>query len=208
MYDERWAHSVQDEAHATKQLIDYFAERRQQYPGMHVYHYNHTERSSLERLAIEHGVGEAKLAELVEAGLFVDLLTVVTNAMQVGVESYGLKHIELLAVRTQPDIDQGAGAVVGYDAYCHDGEASRLTRIAATTRTTCTRRLRCATGCSPNALTTCPGEQQSSSKRSPRTPTSTLRSKHYICSPPTQLSTCWAICSATGYWKPRRVPGA
>ncbi|MBK8334533.1 MAG: TM0106 family RecB-like putative nuclease, partial [Acidimicrobiaceae bacterium] len=131
VYDERWAHSVQDEAHATKQLIDYFAERRQQYPGMHVYHYNHTERSSLERLAIEHGVGEAKLAELVETGLFVDLLTVVTNAMQVGVESYGLKHIELLAAyERNHDIDQGAGAVVEYDAYCHDGEASRLTRIA------------------------------------------------------------------------------
>jgi hypothetical protein len=28
---------------------------------MHVYHYNHTERSALERLVSDHGVGEAAL---------------------------------------------------------------------------------------------------------------------------------------------------
>jgi len=65
-------------------------ERRQHFPGMHVYHYNHTERSSLERLALEHGVGEVALAELVETGAFVDLLVVARNAVQAGVESYGL----------------------------------------------------------------------------------------------------------------------
>ena len=32
-------------------LIDFLAEPARAYPGMHVYHYNHTERSSLERLA-------------------------------------------------------------------------------------------------------------------------------------------------------------
>ena len=131
VYEARWAHSLQDEGQAARQLIDDFAERRRQHPGMHVYHYNHTERSSLERLAIDHGVAEATLAELVETGLFVDLLTVVTNAMQVGAESYGLKHIELLAeYERSHDIDQGAGAVVEYDAYCHDGDDGRLTRIA------------------------------------------------------------------------------
>jgi len=131
VYEARWAHDVDEEAVATRQLIEYFADRRRHYPGMHVYHYNHTERSSLERLAGDHGFGEATLAELVETGLFVDLLTVVTNAMQVGVESYGLKHIELLAeYERSHDIDQGAGAVVEYDAYCHDHEDSRLTRIA------------------------------------------------------------------------------
>lgn len=131
VYEARWAHNREEEAQATKQLIEFFAERRRQHPGMHVYHYNHTERSSLERLAIDHGVGEAMLAGLVETGLFIDLLTVVTNAMQVGVESYGLKHIELLAEYERGhDIDQGAGAVVEYDAYCHDGDSSRLTRIA------------------------------------------------------------------------------
>ena len=130
-YEARWAHDREQEAQSTKQLIDDLAERRRVYPGMHVYHYNHTERSSLERLAIEHGMGQIALAELVDTGLFVDLLTVVTKAMQVGVESYGLKHIELLTdFKRSHDIDQGAGAVVEYDAYCGDGDQTRLTRIA------------------------------------------------------------------------------
>ncbi len=39
-------------------LVDYLAARRERFPDMHVYHYNHTERSSLQRLASEHGVAE------------------------------------------------------------------------------------------------------------------------------------------------------
>jgi predicted RecB family nuclease len=131
VYDARWAHDRIGEGQITKKLIDDLVERRHAHPGMHVYHYNHTERSSLLRLATEHGVGEAALDGLVETGLFVDLLTVVTNSMQVGVESYGLKHIErLTGYERGHDIDQGAGAVVEYDAYCGDHDEARLERIA------------------------------------------------------------------------------
>ncbi|MCU1361229.1 MAG: hypothetical protein JWN99_2518, partial [Ilumatobacteraceae bacterium] len=130
-YSARWAHDRAGEATLTKELIEDMGERRRLHPGMHVYHYNHTERSSLERLATEHTVGEAALASLIETGLFVDLLTVVTNAMQVGVESYGLKHIErLTGFQRSHDIDAGAGAVVEYDAFCKDGDPARLAKIA------------------------------------------------------------------------------
>ena len=98
---------------------------------MHVYHYNHTERSALERLSSDHGVGEVELADLVQSGLFIDLLAVLTKAMQIGVESYGLKHVEGLAgfVRSE-GIDQGAGAVTEYEAWCSDRDSERLERIA------------------------------------------------------------------------------
>ena len=77
---------------------------------MHVYHYNHTERSALQRLAAEHGVGEAALSEMVDSGLFVDLLEVVRNAVQAGTESYGLKDIErLTALPTRPRDRSGLG---------------------------------------------------------------------------------------------------
>jgi predicted RecB family nuclease len=130
-YDARWAHDQAGEASITKQLIADLAARRQRYPSMHVYHYNHTERSSLERLAEIHGVGEATLQHLVETGLFVDLLSVVRGAIQVGVESYGLKYIErLTGFERSHDIDQGAGAVVEYEAYSHDHDRTRLDKIA------------------------------------------------------------------------------
>lgn len=131
VYEARWAHDEAGESLITRELIVDLEARRQRHPGMHVYHYNHTERSSLERLAEVHGVGQATLQKLVETGLFVDLLTVVRGAMQVGVESYGLKYIERLTpFERSHDIDQGAGAVVEYEAYCHDHDRIRLDKIA------------------------------------------------------------------------------
>ncbi len=57
------------------------------------------------------------LAELVDAGVFVDLLVVARNAVQVGTEGYGLKHLERLTdYERSHEIDKGAGAVVAFDA--------------------------------------------------------------------------------------------
>src|SRR3954452_4986914 len=67
-----------------------------EYLNMHIYHYNHTERSALLRMTESHGVAEAELAALVTTGAFVDLYTVALNGFQVGVESYGLKCLERL----------------------------------------------------------------------------------------------------------------
>jgi predicted RecB family nuclease len=127
-----WAHSKADEATATKALIDHLAARRVQFPNMHVYHYNHTERSSLQRLVKEHGVGELALEQLITSGAFVDLLPIVKGAMQVGVEGYGLKHIELLTdYQRGHDIDQGAGAVVEYERWMASGDQAGLDLISA-----------------------------------------------------------------------------
>ena len=50
-FEDRWAHDRVGEEQATDDLITYLQERRTAHPDMHVYHYNHTERSALERLA-------------------------------------------------------------------------------------------------------------------------------------------------------------
>jgi uncharacterized protein len=127
-----WAHDPSEEAAATGQLIESIAERRESFPDMHVYHYNHTERSALERLTADHGVGEAALAALVETGAFVDLYPIVRNALQVGTESYGLKDLERITgyVRGH-EIDQGSGAVVEYEKFMADHGPDHLHRIAA-----------------------------------------------------------------------------
>ena len=98
---------------------------------MHVYHYNHTERSALQAMVAEHGTDPSLLEELVEGGLFVDLLPVVRNSLQAGVESYGLKAMEQLArYERGHDIDKGAGAVVEYEHWMHEGDTAMLDRIA------------------------------------------------------------------------------
>jgi predicted RecB family nuclease len=136
-----------EEAVATKALIDHLAERRAQFPDMHVYHYNHTERSSLERLVKEHGVAELALEQLITTGQFVDLLPIVKGAMQVGVEGYGLKHIERLTdYERGHDIDKGSGAVVEYERGCGRRSSRCSTGSPPTTRTTCAPPGSCATG--------------------------------------------------------------
>ena len=127
-----WAHDQAEEAAATKQLVDYLDARRQRFPDMHVYHYNHTERSSLERLTSEHGVAELELERLIETGLFVDLFRSITASVQVGAETYGLKQIErLTGFERGHEIDRGAGAVVEYESWMADRDADHLTAIAA-----------------------------------------------------------------------------
>ena len=129
-----WAHDPDGEASASAALIEHIAARRLTHPAMHVYHYNHTERSALQRLAAEHGVGEAQLHELVDTGAFVDLLAVARNAVQVGTESYGLKALERLTdYERGHQIDQGAAAVVEYEKHL-DGDTGALDRIAAYNR--------------------------------------------------------------------------
>ncbi len=132
VYRAWWAHDLAQEAAAVAELVGYLAGRRQRFPNMHVYHYNHTERSALQRLAETHGVVEAELAGLVNTGAFVDLYLVALNAFQVGAESYGLKSLErLTGYQRNHAIDKGAGAVVQYERYTADGDASDLVDIAA-----------------------------------------------------------------------------
>jgi predicted RecB family nuclease len=127
-----WAHDEAEEAARVEELIEYIAERRAAQPGMHVYHYNHTERSSLEALTAEHAVAEGALARLVADGVFVDLFLAARNALQVGTEGYGLKYLERLTdYERSHEIDKGAGAVVAFEEYGSTRDQALLDAIAA-----------------------------------------------------------------------------
>jgi uncharacterized protein len=129
-YDGRWAHDLEVQALMVKELVEFFAERRTAFPDMHVYHYNHTERSSLERLT-RGTETESLFGSLVATGLFVDLYVVAKNALLVGAESYGLKSLEhLTGYERHGGIEQGAGAVVVYDHYMTTKDPGLLEEIA------------------------------------------------------------------------------
>jgi len=131
VFDARWAHSLDEQREMMSALVDFFGRRREAFPGMHVYHYNHTERSTIERLTRDAPDAE-HFAALVDSGLFVDLFTVAKNAVRVGTESYGLKHLEHLVdfVRSG-GIEQGAGAVVEYEEWMVSRDPRLLHEIAA-----------------------------------------------------------------------------
>lgn len=131
-YEGRWAHDESEERALTSELIEFLTERRATHPGMHVYHYNHTERSELERLAVSHGIGEADLTSLVASGLFVDLLPIVRNSVQIGTESYGLKFVErVTGFERAKGVERGADAVIEYEHFMSHGNSSSLEGIAA-----------------------------------------------------------------------------
>lgn len=131
-FHQLWAHDEAEEATRADELIHYIAQRRAAHPGSHVYHYNHTERSSLEALTAEHAVAEGALATLVSDGVFVDLFLAARNAVQVGTEGYGLKHLERLTdYERSHEIDKGAGAVVAFEQYSTTRDQTLLDAIAA-----------------------------------------------------------------------------
>lgn len=126
-----WAHDKPSETTAAEEFIAYIAARRAQFPRMHAYHYNHTERSTLQRLADSHPGAESALKELVDTGGFVDLYEVGLNGIQIGAESYGLKRMEKLTdFHRNHEIDKGAGAVLKYEHYMTHRDQADLDAIA------------------------------------------------------------------------------
>ena len=54
-YTQIWAFDRADEKRAFEELIDFITERRRRHPGLHVYHYNHYEPTSVDHLTELHG---------------------------------------------------------------------------------------------------------------------------------------------------------
>ena len=130
-YEDLWAHTKEDERATAAKVIAYLTERRSEFPGMHIYHYNHTERSNLESLADGNPVAEAQIKELVTTGAFIDLYRTVLTSIQIGAESYSLKCAEKLTdFQRDHAIATGAGAVLSYEHYLETGDQADLTDIA------------------------------------------------------------------------------
>ncbi|MDQ7879817.1 AAA domain-containing protein [Microbacterium sp. QXD-8] len=116
-YTALWAHSFADEKRALETFLDIVNLRRQQFPGMHIYHYAPYEPTHLLAMAARHGVREADVDRLLRDGVFVDLYPIVRRALRVGSRSYSIKKLEPLymgdEVRTS-DVQKGDDSIVRY----------------------------------------------------------------------------------------------
>ena len=97
-YTAFWAFGRPGEKRAFEALIDFITERRARCPGLHVYHYNHYEPTSVDHLTELHGtrqeaVGalmgrfatrEDEVDQLFRLGVFVDLYRVVRQGWRCG----------------------------------------------------------------------------------------------------------------------------
>lgn len=116
-----WAHSRAQERGAFTRFLDYVAQRRQQYPDLHVYHYAAYEKTALRRLSLVHVVGEDAVDTLLRDGVLVDLYDTVRSSLRISDRSYSLKKLEPLYMGStlrSGDVTDAGASVVAYAAYC------------------------------------------------------------------------------------------
>jgi uncharacterized protein len=138
-YTQIWAYDRPGEKRAFEELIDFITERRARHPGLHVYHYNHYEPTSVDHLTELHGtrqeaVGrlmgrfatrEDEVDDLFRLGVFVDLYRVVRQGARAGVESYSIKRLEpLCGYGRQVDLAEATVNLIALEAALEDGTAA------------------------------------------------------------------------------------
>jgi uncharacterized protein len=91
-----WAFDAIEEKAACARFIDFATTRWAAHPGMHIYHFGAYEPATLKRLCARYETRGEELDRFLRGGRFIDLHTVVREAMRIGVERYGLKELEAL----------------------------------------------------------------------------------------------------------------
>ncbi|MDN4612207.1 TM0106 family RecB-like putative nuclease [Arthrobacter burdickii] len=128
-----WAHSRAEERSAFARFLDYVAQRRRQYPDLHVYHYAAYEKSALRRLSLVHVIGEDAVDTLLRDGVLVDLYETVRSSLRISERSYSLKKLEPLYMEgdlRSGDVTDAGASVVAYAAYCTARDAGEQAAAA------------------------------------------------------------------------------
>jgi len=138
-YRQFWAFDRAGEKSAFEELVDFITERRKTHPGLHVYHYNHYEPTSIDHLSELHetrteAVGrlmgrfatrEDEVDALFRLGVFVDLYRVVRQGVRAGVESYSIKRLEVLCgYRRQVALEEATEHLIRFEAALDEGSGS------------------------------------------------------------------------------------
>lgn len=89
-----WGISPADECAAFEKVVAEIERSWAAHPGMHVYHYAPYEPAALKRLMGRYAKCEAAIDRLLRAERFVDLYSVVRQAVRASVESYSIKELE------------------------------------------------------------------------------------------------------------------
>ncbi|MGA9730092.1 MAG: TM0106 family RecB-like putative nuclease [Candidatus Acidiferrales bacterium] len=93
-YERRWAFSATDEKRGFEWIVDEVMQRWKDHPAMHVYHFGAYEPTAFKRLMGTYATREDEIDRMLRAGLFVDLHSVLKQALRASVEEYSLKALE------------------------------------------------------------------------------------------------------------------
>src|SRR5207249_1856179 len=111
-------------------LVRFLTERRAANPGMHVYHYNHYERTALTQLMGFHGTCEEEIDELLRGEVLVDLFRVVRQSLRISKPSYSLKQVEkMYGYGRTAEVRSGGESAVLFEEWLETGDDTLLTEI-------------------------------------------------------------------------------
>ena len=113
-----WANNPEEERKAFEDMLDWMAEHLERHPNAHVYHYAPYEKTALRRLSTQHASREELLDCLLRERRFVDLYTVVRQAIRTSAPNLSLKTVEkCFASARSEDVGNAADSVVAYHHY-------------------------------------------------------------------------------------------
>jgi predicted RecB family nuclease len=95
IYYKKWAIDAEEEKRAFEWFVDAVMARWAEHPGMHIYHFTAYEPSALKRLMGKYATREDEIDRMLRARLFVDLHTILKQAIRASVEEYSLKALEV-----------------------------------------------------------------------------------------------------------------
>ncbi|HEX5050644.1 MAG TPA: TM0106 family RecB-like putative nuclease [Planctomycetota bacterium] len=143
VYGRIWALDHAAERQALEALLDFLAARLQTHPDLHIYHFGAYEVSALRRLCARHDTRGSVLDGFLRGKRFVNLHTLVREALRIGIESYGLKDLEkVIGYQRQFDLRAAGEARRDLELHLELGRRNQITRelreqVAAYNRDDC-----------------------------------------------------------------------
>jgi uncharacterized protein len=118
--------------------MDFFVQRRTGDPAMHIYHYGALDSAALKRMSGEYATREKEIDDFLRGGVFVDLFTVVRQAMRISQPSYGLKKVEAFYFnREEEGVFEKGGPILAYEEWLQEQDPAMLTVIENYNREDC-----------------------------------------------------------------------
>ena len=133
-----WAHDRVEEKKALESLFRQLEEYFTNHPGAHIYHYAPYETTALRRLAMRHGLGEARLDCWLRERRFVDLYAVVRGSIFASEPSYSLKDMEAFHDLSRiGEVASAGDSIVAYEKWRETHEDRILTELKEYNRLDC-----------------------------------------------------------------------
>lgn len=101
VYQKRWSLNRAQERTTFEWFIDLAMERMRQFPDLHVYHFGAYEPGAVKRLMLRYATREEEVDQLLRGEVFIDLHTILKQALRASVEQYSLKGLEGFAAYTR-----------------------------------------------------------------------------------------------------------